>query len=353
MKRGNRRYPARKTHPSRRLRPTPRVSRALVLALAVSGVLPRIASAHTSQTVAPADLMRFWSPDPLVVVGVLTGGWLYARGTGRLREAGARTGRGPVIGTGRIIAFWCGLLTLFIALASPLDTATATVFSAHMIQHVLLIAVAPPLLLLGSPLTVMMNGLPRSWRRPLARTGTRPLPAVVLGFLTLPAVAWILHATTLWLWHEPALYQAAVRHEGIHLAEHATFVITALLYWWTIVPASRTAKNSLGPGMGILSVFAMGMQGAALGALLTFWGGVIYPVYIGRSELWGFSALSDQRLAGLIMWIPAGSIYVVAALMLLGQWFRLDGEQSSLPPSADRTIRAQAGEAEHGPAVVG
>jgi len=97
----------------------------------------------------------------------------------------------------------------------------------------------------------------------------------------------------------------------------------------------------------------MGMQGAALGALLTFWGGVIYPIYIGRSELWGFSALSDQHLAGLIMWIPAGSIYVVAALMLLGQWFRLDGEQSSLPPSAHQAIRAQTGETEHGPAVVG
>ncbi|HEU0164229.1 MAG TPA: cytochrome c oxidase assembly protein, partial [Thermomicrobiales bacterium] len=141
------------------------------LAISFAGmlVLPLGASAHTSQAVAPRDLMQFWTPDPTVIVACLVTGWLYLRGVGRLREIGERTGRGPIIQTGRIAAFWCGLATLLIALASPLDTATASVFSAHMVQHVLLIAVAPPLILLGNPMTVIMNGLPRSWRRPIAQ----------------------------------------------------------------------------------------------------------------------------------------------------------------------------------------
>lgn len=310
---------------------TSRATRAFVM-LSLVPVLfwwsctPESALAHTSATVAPDDLMRFWSPDPLVVIGALVAGWFYARGCGNLREIGKRTGRGPIISNGRIAAFWAGLATMLIALASPLDTATATVFTAHMIQHILLIAVGPPLILLGSPMTVILNGVPRSWRRPIARTSNVRVISGTLAILTIPVIAWCLHALTLWVWHDPTLYQAAVRHEWLHLVEHVSFVATAFLYWWTIIPASNRAHNNVGPGFGILSVFAMGMQGAALGAILTFWGSMIYPVYSGRSELWGISALSDQRLAGLIMWIPAGSIYVAAALMLLGQWFHIEGD---------------------------
>jgi putative membrane protein len=250
-----------------------------------------------------------------------------------LREAGKRRGRGAIISSGRIAAFWCGLGTMAIALASPLDTATATVFTAHMIQHVLLIAVGPPLILIGKPMTVMMIGLPRSWRRPIATITHRIPPiAAVIGILTTPIVAFLMHAGTLWIWHDPGLYQAAVRHEWIHAIEHGTFIVTAFLYWWAIIPVGGHARHTVGPAVGILSVFGMGMQGAALGAILTFWGSVIYPVYDGRSELWGLSSLSDQRLAGLIMWIPAGSVYVAIAMMLLVTWFRQD--QDELPPPA-------------------
>ncbi|HWK81124.1 MAG TPA: cytochrome c oxidase assembly protein, partial [Thermomicrobiales bacterium] len=271
-----------------------------------------VAQAHTTDAVAPDRLLDAWKADPWVLIAALVAGWLYARGIGHLNEMGTRTGRGPLVGPARIAAFSAGLLTLVLALSSPLDTATATIFSAHMIQHVLLVAVAPPLILLGLPTTVFLNGVPRGWRRPLATLPHRiPGLAVLLGVLTMPAVAWLVHAGTLWAWHIPWLYDAAVQNERLHAVEHATFVITALLYWWTIVPAGAHTRNALGPAMGILSVFAMGMQSAALGIILTFWSTPIYPVYVGRSELWHISALSDQRLAGLIMWIPAGSVYVV------------------------------------------
>jgi putative membrane protein len=286
-----------------------------------------VAEAHTTEAVAPDRLLDAWKADPWVLIAALVAGWLYARGIGHLNEMGTRTGRGPLVGPARIAAFSAGLLTLVLALSSPLDTATATIFSAHMIQHVLLVAVAPPLILLGLPTTVFLNGVPRGWRRPLATLPHRiPGLAVLLGVLTMPAVAWLVHAGTLWAWHIPWLYDAAVQNERLHAVEHATFVITAFLYWWTIVPAGAHTRNALGPAMGILSVFAMGMQSAALGIILTFWSTPIYPVYVGRSELWHISALSDQRLAGLIMWIPAGSVYVVAALMLLRSWFQEERE---------------------------
>jgi len=313
------------------------------VALALFPLAPIPASAHTTNAIPPDRLLVAWTADPLMLVLALLAGWLYAHGLGRLNQVGRQTGRGAVIGRTRILAFGTGVLTLVVALASPLDTATATVFSAHMVQHVLLIAVAPPLILLGQPMTVLANGLPRRWRRPLARLPRRAGIAPLVAVLTMPIVAWFLHAGTLWLWHIPQVYDAAVASTGLHALEHATFVLTAFLYWWTIIPASPRARNALEPGLGILSVFAMGMQGAALGVILTFAGDPLYPIYIGRSELWGVSALSDQRLAGLIMWIPAGSVYVVAALLLLRSWFRDDQPHPDAPDATSSGAPRQCG----------
>jgi cytochrome c oxidase assembly factor CtaG len=295
----------------------------------VASLLPLAASAHAERVVPRDELLDAWQIDPVIATALLIIGWLYWRGASRLNRIARHSRRLPLYSTSQQGLFWLGLLTLAVALVSPLDTSTGTVFSAHMIQHVLLIAVAPPLLLAGRPLPALVNGLPGTIR---AVTGlithrlawARPL----LALLVLPAAAWLLHAAALWLWHEPHLYQAAVRHAWVHVFEHVSFIATALLFWWAIVPAGGRAAM-LSPGMAILSLFGMGMQGAALGAMMTFSGSTWYAVYEGRSELWGFSALSDQRLAGLIMWIPAGSIYVLAALLVLGRWLR---EES--PPNA-------------------
>ncbi|MGB3329100.1 MAG: cytochrome c oxidase assembly protein, partial [Thermomicrobiales bacterium] len=311
------------------------MARALPGALAAVAIFlasSSLAAAHTTEAVPPGRLLQVWQADPWVLIGALITGWLYVRGLGSLNEIGARTGRGPVVSHARAWAFFAGLATLVVALASPLDAATATIFSAHMVQHVLLVAMAPPLVLLGLPMTVILNGLPRAWRRPIALLPHRvPGLARILAVVTMPIVAWFIHAGTLWLWHVPQFYDAAVESERIHAVEHATFVLTAFLFWWTIVPAGAHARNALGPGLGILSVFAMGMQGAALGIILTFWSTPLYPVYLGRSELWHISTLSDQRLAGLIMWIPAGSVYVAAAMLLLRAWFRDDAATAQAP----------------------
>lgn len=332
-----------------------RVASSIACAIAALSALPARVSAHTSNAVAPRDIWHAWTPDPVVIVLSLVAGWLYAHGAGNLRAIGERTGRGAIISTGRMTCFYCGVGVFLIALSSPLDTVTATVFSAHMIQHILLISVAPPLVLLGNPMTVIMNGLPRAWRRPVARIEHRvPGLSALLAFLTAPIAAFIVHVATLWFWHVPYLYDAAVHHEKLHLLEHMTFVVTAFFYWWKIIPATKVASRTVGPAMGILSVFAMGMQGAVLGTILTFSGSLIYPVYSGRSELWGISALSDQRLAGLIMWIPAGSVYVAVALMLLAMWFREEDDDAE-GQSADGALSASAriGQSHRGHATVG
>lgn len=305
--------------------------RLCLLALPVLAALaPLPAFAHESQAVAPADLWHAWQPDPSVLVGALLVGWLYARGAAAIRR---HAGGQRALPGWRLFCFWAGLATLALALASPLDTLAGTLFSAHMAQHLLLMAVVPPLMLLGLPLLVVLDGLPRPWRRWLVdRWGARAWPGTLWFFLTGPVVAWLLNAAGTWVWHQPALYQAAVRHEGIHIGEHLTFLVTSFLFWWCII--QPVGRRRLDHGLAVLSLFAMGMQGAMLGALLTFWPQPWYPLYIGRTTLWGLSALSDQRLAGLMMWIPAGSVYMLAGLVLIGQWLKDDDGAVVAPATA-------------------
>lgn len=288
-------------------------------AAGATALAPAPVLAHTSDVVTPGGLMHHWQPDPFVIAVVLVAGWLHARGRHHLERVAGAANRPQPLSRSRSKAFWIGLATLLLALASPLDTVTGTALSAHMVQHILLIAVAPPLILLGRPLPTMIYGLPRSWRRPLVALPHRLSPlGALLRWLTAPVVAFALHTLAVWLWHVPPLYQAAVRQVGVHLLEHSTFFLTAILFWWELVPTGTPTPRRIGPAMAILSLFGIGMQGAALGMVLTFRGSLLYPVYQDRSELWGLSAISDQRLAGLLMWIPAGSIYLLAALLMVG-----------------------------------
>jgi putative membrane protein len=253
---------------------------------------------------------------------------LYARGLKRLRSA---VGPGRGLPSWRVGAFAGGILTLVAALASPLDALAGVLFSAHMGQHLLLILVAAPLLIAGNPVLAALWALPRptrarvlhGWRRSALRSAWRWLAA--------PVAAWILHALALLAWHTPALFDAALRHESLHALEHASFLGTALLFWWPIVhPAGR---RQLGPGAAVVYVFGMFLLGGGLGALLTFAPVVLYAYGPGVAA-WGLSRLEDQQLAGLIMWIPGGAIYVAAVVVLVMRWFRAD----------DRRVQA-AGEA--------
>jgi putative membrane protein len=298
-----------------------RLLAAIVTACAISAT-PSLA--HDGQPLAPHDLWAAWKWDPFILGGLLLAGWLYARGVRAVwRRAGV--GRGTAIW--RVVAFGGGLAALFIALISPLDALSGALFAAHMAQHLLLMLVAAPLLVLGAPPVSLAWAVPPAARRPLIHWW-RGRQWLLAGWraLSQPTIVWALHVAALWLWHLPILYEAALRRELVHTLEHTSFFGTALLFWWTVAgrpfhtPDGRNERLSY--GLGILYLFTMALQGGLLGFLLTFAGGLWYPAYAGSTAAWGMTPLADQQLAGAIMWIPANVIYMLGALILLGVWLQ-------------------------------
>jgi putative membrane protein len=267
------------------------------------------ATAHDVGSVRPDTLWRSWSFDPLVIVPLLLALCLYGSG---LRRLWTRAGSGRGVAFSQALSFAAGAAVLLVALISPLDPLGETLLSAHMVQHALLIAVAPLLLLFGKPGLVFAWALPAGWRRTfLGSTGWRSL-AGIGDALSRPLPAAVLHALALWLWHVPAAFNAAVASYTVHALEHSAFLGTALLFWRAILDGRSTRRA--GPALG--ASFATLMHGGLLGALITLAPYPLYAWYHGRTELWGFSALEDQQLAGLLMWVPMGIVYLAACLVL-------------------------------------
>lgn len=279
--------------------------------------------------VPPFDWATSWSWDPLAVLPLAVSGTVYAVGLARLwrSDAGRRAVR-----PWQAASFAAGWLVLLLALASPLDVLSDILLSAHMTQHELLMVVAAPLMVLGRPLAVFLWALPAERRMPLAGWGDRHL-LHAWRWITGPLAVWLLHATALWVWHVRPLYEATLDHPGIHLLQHVSFFGTALLFWWALV---QGWYGRLGYGLSVLYVFTTALHSGALGALLTFAPNVWYPIYAPRTAAWGTSAIEDQQLAGLLMWIPFSLSFLIVGLALFAAWM---GE-------SDR--RARIGEAEAG-----
>lgn len=279
----------------------------LIMAVSLLSLSAQRVSAHDGQPPAPHDLWSAWNWDPFIVSSLLLAGWIYAAGVWELQQ---RTGGWRSALTWRAVSFAAGLFTIFLALISPLDALATALFSAHMIQHTLLIVVAPPLLVLGVSPAPFLLAFPQPARRKLGQwwQRTRWLRTVWQA-LTQPPVAWALSALALWAWHAPPLYQAALHNETLHTLEHLSFVGTSLLFWRGI--------TRLGHGnLGMPALFTMALQGGLLGALLTFAPSPWYEAYASTTQAWGLTPLEDQQLAGAIMWVPMGTVYTLAALVL-------------------------------------
>jgi putative membrane protein len=262
---------------------------------------------------APGEWWRAWAPEPAVLLALAVLATAYHRGLRRLWRAGPRavTGR-------QALAFAAGLAAVALALVSPLDTLSGALFAAHMAQHMLLIMVAAPLLVLGAPGLPLLLALPPAWRRRLARIRRHPLATAGWRLLSRPAVAWAVHVGALWLWHLPGPYQTALASDPVHAAEHASFLGTAMLFWWVVLSADR--RRRLAPGFAALYLFAAALQGSALGALLLFAPAPLYPLQALGSASFGLPPLADQQVAGLIMWIPADLVYLGSAATLFMRW---------------------------------
>jgi putative membrane protein len=267
-------------------------------------------AAHQGEPLAPHDVWTAWSWDPLILVGLALSAWLYWRGD--------RPGHG-IRGWERT-SYWIGWLTLVIALVSPLHAAGEVLFSAHMVQHEILMLISAPLLVLGRPLVAYMWGLPESWRRPVGSIGR-------VGWLARPLNAWSLHAVALWVWHAPALFQATLTSDFVHALQHLSFLGTALLFWWALL---RGSEAHLGYGAAVFYIFTTGVHSSILGALLTFAPSTWYPGYASTTQAWGLTPLEDQQLGGLVMWVPAGLVYLAAGLALFAKWMQSSDARARL-----------------------
>lgn len=268
-----------------------------------------------------SEVLWWWSWEPVVVTLLAITALLYFGGVWRLWRA-AGIGRG--VGRLPMIAFACGWLALFIALVSPVDTLGGILFSAHMVQHELLMLVAAPLLVLGRPLIAMLWALPARWRLPVAQWTQRDPVLNAWHMLTTPLIATVLHGLALWIWHLPALYQATLGNQFIHALQHTSFVLTAALFWTSLI---HGRYGRMGYGAGVAYVFITGIHSGALGALLTFAPALVYPIYGPITRQWGLDALEDQQLAGIIMWIPAGMILVGLGMALFAWWLHEAGRR--------------------------
>jgi putative membrane protein len=263
------------------------------------------------------DVWRTWTFQPAVLAGLVLAGWAYGRGVRSLWRGGG-VGRG--VRPWRASAFGVGLLAVAAALLSPLDAAADHLLSAHMAQHLLLVVVAAPLLVVGSPMLAMSRVLPERWRQGARRWGRSRTTRVSQRTLTNPIASLLLVTAVLWAWHVPPLYEAAVEDPVLHLVEHASFLGTALLFWWVALQPSGPRR--LPHGADVLYVFAGALQSGALGALFTFASSPIYPLYARRTATLGLSPLADQQLAGLLMWVPSFVVYLLAAGALFVAWLR-------------------------------
>lgn len=270
--------------------------------------------AHAGAPPAPHDVWSAWNFDPLVIGLLVAALWWHRRG--RSGTDGTEVARDR--------AFVAGTLVLAVALVSPLDQVSTALASAHMVQHVLLVLVAAPLLGYSAPGSRLLRGAPLTVRRTPAqvrRTGLR------LDWASHPVVVLVLYVATLWFWHSAVAYDATLSSHWIHVLEHTSFLVTAVLFW-RVVLSGRRGRRVPG-GLAFLLVFGAAMASVLLSLLLTFANEPWYAGYSASTAAWGLDPLEDQRLAGALMWIPAGAIHVATALVLFASWLA----EESLSPT--------------------
>lgn len=267
-------------------------------------------SSPTAEVVAPLGALV---ADPGSAAALALAGTAYLAGLHRWRRASGHR----VVRPAAVCSFVAGLLTAAVAMASPLDTLEATSLSAHMVQHVVLLSIAGPLLALGTPIPTLLWALPPAARsraltagRRMARQHDRHLPAWVVGSLAV-------EAAVMWAWHVPDAYEAAVRNGAVHAAEHTCFLLSSTVAWWSIANGRRSRR-----GAAAIAALIGSLPGMALGSAMVLAPNPWYPIYVTTSRA---AALSDQEVAGVIMWAFGGMAAVIVGAGLFASWLRAAG----------------------------
>ena len=249
----------------------------------------------------------------LTTLTIFVAGMMYAIGLLRLRRGALRLNANARWGSA---AFFAGLLLAWVVAAGPFEQATRESFALHMVQHELLILLVAPLLVEGRPLALWTWALEGSVRKRVRTRLTQTRAHVWWRVFTTPAGATLFHLGALCVWHVPRLFDLASEHAGWHALQHASFLLSALCFWWAMLRCARARQTW---GVGIACLFVLMLACGALGALLTFAPVPWYDAYATPREEWVSSALEDQQLGGLVMWIPGGTVYAASALWLAGR----------------------------------
>ncbi|WP_145660034.1 cytochrome c oxidase assembly protein [Bradyrhizobium stylosanthis] len=270
--------------------------------------MPHAIHAHSA---APEAAVPHWTFDPWIVLPLVAFGLLY--GVGRLVLAAKGHKR-----LWQDIACDAGWLTLAGALMSPLHWLGERLLAFHMVEHEILMAVAAPLLVIGRPVGPLLWALPQAARRAIGRAMRHRLSSRLWALLSAGRNATLLHGIAIWAWHTPALFDAAVDNILLHRLQHLSFFLSAVLFWWSVFRRSDT-------GSAAWHVFVTMLHTSILGALMALAPHLLYRQDVGAAAAWGLTPLEDQQLAGIIMWVPAGTIYAGAALALIALWIKRAG----------------------------
>jgi cytochrome c oxidase assembly factor CtaG len=249
----------------------------------------------------------------LTAIGLIASLAIYVLGLSRLwRHAGRDRG----ISVWSAASFFAGWISLAAALIGPLHDLSETLFSAHMTQHEILMLVSAPLIILGRPQIAAVWSLSVRWRQNIRLVTNNSTFETAWHFVTGSFAAFLIHAAALWIWHIPTLFDATLESDAVHALQHASFFGTALLFWWAIVNSGLEWKSSF---VGVLFLFLTSLHSGILGAFLTFTRQIWYPVYQNSTASYGLTPLEDQQLGGLIMWVPAGLVYIGAGLIMFAR----------------------------------
>ncbi|WP_136620829.1 MULTISPECIES: cytochrome c oxidase assembly protein [Mesorhizobium] len=259
-----------------------------------------------------------WTFDPWIVVPLAMLAILYGVGIMRLAWRARRPG-GMLIPA---LLYCGGMVTLAGALLSPLHWLGEHLFTFHMIEHEIVMAVSAPLIVLARPVGILLWGLPTAARQAVGSVMRSALIRGPWDWCTGATSSTILHGVAIWAWHAPVLFDAAVTNPTLHGLQHLSFLATAILFWWAIVWRSDY-------GASAWHLFATMIHTGVLGALIALAPHVLYIAQTHAAMTWELTPLEDQQLAGIIMWVPVGTIYAAAAMTMLALWIRRSSERKA------------------------
>ena len=263
---------------------------------------------------AAIDVFKAWTLPVWLTASIVLTGAIYLRGWFAVRRT-----RPLQFSRWQLASFCCGLIVLWIAIASPMDGFADALLSAHMVEHLLLMSVVPPLLLLGLPTVPLLRGLPDFVKRTVASPLIRNHALRHIGDLLLtPAVAWLMMNLVFLGWHIPRAYDFALEHEYWHDIEHLCFLGASLLFWYCVLRPWPAQKRQRTWGI-LLFLVSADVVNTLLSAFLAFCGRPVYSFYLNRANPFQVSPLDDQVLGAVVMWVFGSIAFLVPAMLVTVQ----------------------------------